>query len=690
MATAFTYDADHRVEELPSDASRLVALDPWLAPYQPLLDTRIQRYLAVRQALAPRGGLLGEISSGHHYFGLNRGVDEGQPGVWYREWAPGASFLSLIGDFNGWDREATPLTKDEWGVWSVFLPDATFANRLVHGSKYKVHVWANHRRNDRIPAYVTCVVPEGDPPHFTALYWNPPAPFAWHNPTPMRRGGVRIYEAHVGIAQDDFKVGTFDEFRTGVLPRIARLGYNAVQLMAVQEHPYYASFGYHVSNFFAVSSRFGTPDDLRRLIDDAHGMGLLVLMDLVQSHSVKNLLEGLNHFDGTEYQYFHGGYRHEHPVWDSLCFDYSKYEVQRFLLSNVRYWLEEYRFDGFRFDGTTSMLYLDHGLGNPFSSYDDYFGPNLDLDAAVYLMLANEVAHGVNPRAITVAEEVTGMPGLARPVRDGGLGFDYRLAMGLPDYWIKLVDSKRDEEWNLQEMYGALLNRRAHEKHIAYVESHDQALVGDKTLAFRLMDAEMYTKMDRESDSIIISRGIALHKLIRLVTFGLGGEGYLTFIGNEFGHPEWIDFPRQGNDNSFLYARRQWSLVDNEQLRYRGLNEFERAMLHLDIEFSILEDPLLEQLLVNEHDKVIVFRRGALVFVCNFHPVSSFPDYRIPVPDMADYRPVLDSDRKLFGGAGLVAEEVVYPYQLIPMYGREQSIQLYIPARSAQVLAPRR
>ena len=412
------------------------------------------------------------------------------------------------------------------------------------------------------------------------------------------------------MAQEEGRVGTFGEFTERLLPRIAGLGYNAVQLMAVMEHPYYGSFGYHVSSFFAVSSRFGTPEDLQRLIDTAHGLGLRVLLDLVHSHAVKNTAEGLNHFDGTDHQYFHAGARGQHVAWDSLTFDYAKYEVQRFLLSNVRYWLEEFRFDGLRLDGVTSMLYHDHGLARVFTSYDDYFGGNVDGDALVYLQIANELAHQVNPGVVTIAEDVSGMPGIARPVADGGLGFDYRLAMGVPDQWIKLLKETRDEDWNLGAIYRQLLDRRYGEKHVGYVESHDQSLVGDKSLAFQLMDQEMYGNMGRGSQSGVIDRGIALHKMIRLLTFSLAGEAYLNFIGNEFGHPEWVDFPRAGNNFSYHHARRQWSLADNPELRYGGLNEFDRAMMALDAEFSLLPDTFIEQLAVHEDTRQLVYRRG--------------------------------------------------------------------------------
>lgn len=669
----------------------LIKLDPLLKPYATQLRQRSARYLQrkseIEDADLQGGGILGQISQGHRYFGFN----PCGTGICYREWAPAAHALSLIGDFNGWDRGAHPMTRDEWGVWHIFLPDG-----LPHGSRLKVHVVSELGPRDRIPAYIQRVVQEQDGA-FVGQYWHPPEPYRWRHDAPARfssaptgrQEGLRIYEAHVGMAQDAEKVGSFTEFTRNILPRIKALGYNAVQLMAIMEHPYYASFGYHVSNFFAVSSRFGTPEALKHLIDTAHGMGLLVIMDLVHSHAVKNFDEGLNRFDGTEHHYFHTGAKGIHTAWDSRCFDYRQYEVLRFLLSNIRYWLETYRFDGFRIDGVTSMLYRDHGLGRKFTGYGDYFNAQVELDAIAYLMLANELVHAINPNAISIAEEVSGMPGLARPTEEGGLGFDYRLAMGIPDYWIRLLKEKADEDWHLGDIYGMLLDRRTGEKHIAYVESHDQGIVGDKTLAMQLMDAELYEKMSIFVESPIIARGIALHKLIRLLTFSLGGEGYLNFIGNEFGHPEWIDFPRAGNNDAYRYARRQWHLVDNGNLRYQHLNAFDAAMQQLDVQFQLLTDTDVQFLFIHEEAKQLVYTRGGLVFVFNFHATTSYRDWRIPVPQPADYRVVLNTDDIGYGGQGNVTAAARYPWQNVSMKGQPQSIQMYVPARSAQVLAPR-
>lgn len=672
-----------------TDGTGLLDLDPWLEPHVDALRARYARYRRVLESFTRTGGLTGDVSLGHTYFGFNRGEYNGQPGVWYREWAPAALQLRLIGDFNGWDRFGHPLVRDEFGVWSLFLPDDKFKDKLTHASRVKVHVvLPDGSTMDRIPAYAKRVIQEPQSINFVAQYWQPDTSYQWKNRSPKLEHGLRIYESHVGMAQEEGRVGTYREYAEKTLPRIVRAGYNAVQLMAIQEHPYYGSFGYHVSNFFAPSSRFGTPEDLKYLIDTAHGYGIKVIMDLVHSHAVKNTHEGLNLFDGTEFQYFHAGARGMHTAWDSMCFDYSKYEVLRFLLSNCRYWIEEFHFDGYRFDGVTSMLYLDHGLGKSFSNYGDYFDGNVDADAVTYLQLANEVIHTVKPDAITIAEDVSGMVGMARKVSEGGIGFDYRLAMGVPDYWIKLLKEKSDEQWHLDQLYQTLLNRRHTEKHVGYAESHDQALVGDKTIAFWLMDQEMYWSMSKDKQSLVVDRGIALHKMIRLITFSLAGEGYLNFMGNEFGHPEWIDFPREGNGYSYHYCRRQWSLAEADHLRYKGLGEFDRAMMKLDEQYDLLDDKFIERLLVHESNKQLVYRRGPLVFAFNFHPTNSYSDWRIPVPDLTDYRVILNTDQKRFEGPGLCTEDQKHVVEKIAWEDRKQSIQIYVPARSAQVLAP--
>lgn len=639
----------------------LVKVDPWLAPYAEAIQDRTRRFEDRLAEVAP----LHDFASAHKFLGIHRDGDE-----WvYREWAPRARSLALTGEFCNWSREAHRLTRTaEEGIWEVRIP----ADTLKHGDLVKVHIVGDNGGHDRIPAYIRRVVQNEETHDFSGQVWAP-GEYPWKNLPPDAVKGPRIYEAHVGMGTEEHRVGTYREFADDVLPRIARLGYNVVQLMAIAEHPYYGSFGYHVANFFAPTSRCGTPEDLKYLIDTAHGYSIAVLMDIVHSHSVKNTSEGLASFDGREGLYFHP---REHPQWDSRLFDYGRPEVVRFLLSNLAYWLEEFKFDGFRFDGVTSMLYSHHG-NISFDHYDKYFCEGIEWDAITYLQLANRLIHEINPHALSIAEDMSGMPGLCRPLSEGGLGFDFRLAMGIPDHWIKLLKHTPDEQWDLATIYNTLANRRHGEKTIAYAESHDQALVGDKTLAFWLMDSAMYHHMHKDDPDVVVDRGVALHKLIRLITLTVGGEGYLTFMGNEFGHPEWVDFPREGNDWSYQYARRQWSLASNPDLKYGQLKAFDAALM--EIGGAVLHTPPARLLNLDQANQCLQFERGNLIFAFNFSPTESIADYAFPVEVKGGvYRLALSSDDSEFGGHQRVDTSLDYPVS-------NGKLSIYLPSRVALV-----
>jgi 1,4-alpha-glucan branching enzyme len=671
-----------------SSRLRILDCDPWLEPYERDLRARHECFNRTSRHIVAQHGSLREFASGHLYFGFH----ETPEGWYYREWAPAAHELYLVGDFNNWDRRAHPLHRVGQGAWEIFLPRAQYENTFVHGSCVKVHVVSDAGAHDRIPLYIRRVYQYPNSANFAGQLWFPKTKFQWTDASyeVNRVRPLMIYESHVGMAQDREGLGTYVEFADAVLPRIVKAGYTAVQLMAIQEHPYYGSFGYHVSNFFAASSRFGTPEDLKYLINKAHSLGVAVLLDIVHSHAVKNFNEGIGSFDGTVHQFFHEGEKGEHPAWDSKLFDYGNMGVCHFLLSNVRFWLEEYHFDGFRFDGVTSMLYHHHGLGHAFSHYGKYFSMDTDTDAVLYLQMANAVAREVRPDVVTVAEDMSGMPGMCIPIADGGIGFDYRLAMGVPDFWIKTLRAQRDEDWNMHTLWHELTTRRPHEKNIGYAESHDQALVGDKTIAFWLMDAAMYWHMHEKDNNLLIERGMALHKMIRLVTLALAGEGYLNFMGNEFGHPEWIDFPREGNGWSYKYARRQWNLVDNPDLKFKFLAEFDRCMMHLAVEKNIPLATDLQQLWICEERKLLVFRKSGLLFAFNFHPSNSIPDFEFFVESDTSYRVILNSDAAIFGGLGRVTNDVVYTPRR-RKGGTEWppfALKTYLPCRSAIVFGP--
>lgn len=647
--------------------------DSLLEPFRHIIKRRYENFVLRELDFTDNKKELSQVFNSYLYYGLHK-----QEGGWiFREWAPNATAIYVIGEFCDWQKkEEFRLQRIENGNWELAIPE----NVLHHGMKYRLLIEWRGGCGDRLPSHVRRVVQDDDTKQFNAQVWCPKE-YKWKNKSLKRVKNPLIYEAHVGMCTEHRRVSTFEEFRLFVLPRIVELGYNTIQLMGVQEHPYYGSFGYQVSNFFAVSSRFGTPEELKALIDDAHGFGIRVVMDLVHSHAVKNEAEGLSCFDGTYTQYFHAGDRGEHKLWNSRCFDYGKSEVLNFLLSNCKYWLEEFHFDGFRFDGVTSMIYLDHGLGRDFTGYQHYYDGNEDENALTYLSLANRMIHQVNKEAVTIAEDMSGMPGLAVPIKEGGVGFDFRMSMGVPDYWIKLIQDQKDEEWHVGSMFHELTNKRGDEHTISYAESHDQAMVGDKTILFRLVDKEIYSSMNVFERNMKVDRGMALHKMIRLLTISTAGDGYLNFMGNEWGHPEWIDFPREGNDWSYDHARRQWSLTDDKNLRFHFLNDFDKEMIRFVKQEKIFDDAPVP--LVRDNEKqVLIFRRGDVLFAFNFNPWLSFSDYLFDA-EAGIYTELLNTDDACFDGFNRIDKSVEH----FTLYDEGRSkLSLYLPARSGFVL----
>ena len=659
---------------------KILEIDPWLEPHRHDLEERMKRYYGVKKALLGEGQRFKDFANGHLFFGFHQTED----GWYYREWAPAAEALFLIGDFNGWNRESHPLTRKDNGVWEIFLPGK---NALPHKSLVKVHIKSQGQANDRIPLYIRRVIQDPENHNFSGQIWEPENVFNWTDSeyqVDTSKAPI-IYETHIGMAQEKCDMGTYKEFEDNMLPRIKELGYNTIQIMAIMEHPYYASFGYHVTNFFAASSWFGTPEELKSLINKAHEMGIAVLMDIVHSHAAKNLAEGINEFDGTDYQFFHSGGQGTHHVWDSKLFNYGKYEVIHFLLSNIKFWIEEYHFDGFRFDGITSMIYNDHGLGTSFDNYNRYFSMNTNVEAVTYLQFASELIKEIKPNSICIAEDMSGMPGMCLPIEYGGIGFDYRLAMGMPDFWVNTL-KLNDYDWDMQALFHELSTSRYMEKRIAYVESHDQALVGDKTFIFRMADKEMYWHMNKESQNLEIERAIALHKMARFITISLGAEGYLNFMGNEFGHPEWIDFPRHGNEWSFKHCRRQWTLADSEHLRYYDLYQFDKAMINFMSNEGLVGDGVPQCLWIDQDRKLIAYRKRDFIFIFNFHPTESYPDFELPIHQDAHFQVILDTDDPKFGGHSRISHDVVYETHKLNMNRDFTGISIYSPSRTAMVL----
>ena len=654
---------------------RILELNPQLQPFSGDIDLRMYLYHSTKERLLGWGQTLNDFANAHEYFGFHR-----VPGGWvYREWAPSAYQLYLEGEFNGWNQTSHPLRNIGNGNWELYLEGD---DALWDGCRVKTVVDANMTRTEHVPLYARRVIQEPYAITWCAEVVDEAKVFNWTDQNFKGEDSLYIYEAHVGMAQEEGKVGSYREFADYVLPHVKKAGYNTIQLMAIMEHPYYGSFGYQVSSFFAASSWFGRPEDLKYLVNTAHEMGIRVLLDVVHSHAVKNTAEGINMFDGTTWQFFHDGGKGDHPAWGTKCFNYGKDGVIHFLLSNLKFWMTEYHFDGFRFDGITSMLYHDHGLGTDFNTNDKYFSYNTHTEAITYLQLANELIRQVNPNAITIAEDMSGMPGMCLPIEDGGIGFDYRLGMGLPDMWVR-ASKTQDEFWDIFGMWCSMCMRRPGEDTVAYVESHDQALVGDQTMIFRLAGANMYTDMRKDCHSGSIERAIALHKMIRLYTLAGAGEAYLNFMGNEFGHPEWIDFPREGNGWSFHYCRRQWSLKNNPELKYEWLNAFDEDMIHLTKEHKMFQQRMGDLRLSLPDQQVIVFYRKGLMFAFNFSPVNSYTDVKVSLPNCADYTVAMTTDDWKYGGWGQI-HHMTYEAQVDDEGA--SSISLYLPARTAMVL----
>uniref|UniRef100_A0A8C5PK98 1,4-alpha-glucan branching enzyme n=1 Tax=Leptobrachium leishanense TaxID=445787 RepID=A0A8C5PK98_9ANUR len=669
------------------ELSKLLEQDPCLKPYQKDFERRYALFCQRLKSIEGHEGGLEKFSRSYQSFGIHLLPDNG---IYCKEWAPGAEGVFLTGEFNGWNPFSHPYKKLDFGKWELYIPPREDKSPVIlHGSKLKVVITNKSGETlYRISPWAKYVCRDPTSNIYDWIFWQPAQPYVSKHERPPRPKSIRIYESHVGIASPEGKIATYKNFTYNVLPRIKDLGYNCIQLMAIMEHAYYACFGYQVTSFFAASSRFGTPDDLKELVDVAHSMGIVVLLDVVHSHASKNSEDGLNKFDGTDSCFFHSGSRGNHGLWDSRLFDYSNWEVLRFLLSNLRWWIEEYGFDGFRFDGVTSMLYHHHGIGCGFSGdYTEYFGLQVDEDSLAYLMVANHMIHSLYPNCITIAEDVSGMPALCCPTEQAGGGFDYRLAMAVPDTWIKILKEVKDEDWDMGNIVHTLINRRYNEKCIAYAESHDQALVGDKTLAFWLMDAEMYSNMSVMSPlTPVIDRGIQLHKMLRLITHSLGGEGYLNFIGNEFGHPEWLDFPRKGNNESYHYARRQFNLIDDHGLRYRQLYNFDRDMNKLEEQYGWLAAPQAYVSAKHQDDKIIAFERANLHFIFNFHPYKSFTGYRVAVNSPGKYMIALDTDLGEYGGHQRIDHRTEFFTEEIPFNNRPYSLLVYVPCRVALVL----
>lgn len=666
--------------------------DPELAPYRDFFLQRCSRFEQEKTRIEKNFGSLKAYSDIYTHFGphLIKGKDGN---FWrWREYMPHATEIWLTTSKLNFKRNAQyRFTNKGNGEFELTLPQEA----LPHGEYVELRVQGPMppQKSDgsipelpvpmrRVPAFAQWVEQDPHvPEQWCARIWAPENPYQFKH---HRRGLLqfpRIYEAHVGMAQSSLQhfgesVGTYDYFRRFVLPRIREDGYTAVQLMGILEHPLYKSFGYQVSSYYAPSSRYGNPDQFKELVDAAHGLGLAVILDITHGHACANTEQGLACYDGSNY-FFSAKYNQ----WGTPSFDYGNEMARRFLLSNCRYWMEEFRIDGFRFDAVGNMLYIDHGVNDSFSHVGRCFygkdgQPREDVYGELYLCLANDLIHNMDEHAITIAEEFSGMPGLTCSPAEGGLGFDYRFAMGIPDFWAKAIENPKD----MGSMWYEMTNHRPYDRTISYVECHDQCINGDDAMIWRLLGDSMYRYMGASSETWNISRGLAFYRLMRLLTLTAADAGYLNFMGNEFGHPEWLDAEE--------HAHRQWHLADQPDLKYASLAAWDKAQLnilvgqHLD---DFLQQPMFR--FIHEDMRLLAFERGHLLFVFNFHETEPRENLLFAVTP-GKYIEILSSDQKKFGGHGnLEITEPPLEHFTTPLPHRpEGDINLYIPPMVALVL----
>ncbi|KAK9673873.1 hypothetical protein RND81_12G195300 [Saponaria officinalis] len=554
---------------------------------------------------------------------------------------------------------------------------------LQHGSKYRVYFNTPDGPLERIPAWATYVRLDGDGNQPCAVHWDPSPECAhkWKNNSPKRPKSLRIYECHVGISGSDPKVSSFLEFTEKVLPRVKDLGYNAIQLFGVIEHKDYFTAGYRVTNMYAVSSRFGTPEDFKRLVDEAHGLGLLVFLDIVHSYSAADEMVGLSLFDGTNDCYFHTGKRGHHKYWGTRIFKYGDVDVLQFLLSNLRWWIEEYHIDGFQFHSLPSMMYTHNGFATFTGDFEEYCNQYVDRDALLYLILANDILHFLHPNIITIAEDATLYPGLCEPSSQGGLGFDYYVNLAAPEMWLSFLENVPDNEWSMSKIVTTLMGNKIYtNKMLLYAENHSQSISGGRSFAEILFGTEVGSN---EASKLL--RGTSLHKVIRLITFTIGGSAYLNFMGNEFGHPKRVEFPTSNNNFSFELASRRWDLLSDQGL-HQKLFHFDQDMMKLDQKEKVLSRGLPNVHHVNDDTMVISYTRGPLLFIFNFHPTDSYERYSVGVDEAGEYQMILNSDEEKYSGQGAINADQYFQRSIRKRIdGFQNCLQLPLPSRSAQV-----
>ncbi|CED82984.1 1,4-alpha-glucan branching enzyme/starch branching enzyme II [Phaffia rhodozyma] len=585
-----------------NETRSLIDQDPDLENWDWYLNARFKHFqqsLEKLKTIYPGG--LDEFSSGYLKMGL---VLHDDNSITYTEWAEGIIEASLIGDFNAFNPSAHLLKHeiDEHtgsSYWTIHLPVMENGQpQIPLGSEVKIRITLPSGESlDRFPAWVLRATQSQNPPEVLFRARIERLPPIYNGARPLAPRTPKIYEAHIGAATSKpHAIGTFEEFEKNVLWRVKAGGYNTLQLMGIMEHPYYASYGYQVSSFFAVSSRFGSIASLTSLIDAAHKQGIRVILDVVHGHSCTNDMESLNMFNGTRGMYFSEDSKGDHPIWGTAV---------------NQSW-----------------------TGN----YGQYFSSDTDHAGVEYFMLANHIIKTLFPFVTTIAEDTAGFPTLALSTDIGGLGFDYRLTLGPAYHLFHLLKTEPDDaNWSVRDIVASLGNRRLQlgEKTIAFVESHDQCIEGGKTMSQWLFDDEIYTQMSVfQTPTPKVERAMALHKMLRLMVFAFAGEGYMNFMGNEFGHPEWLVFPSVQNGFHTTHCRRQWDLADfSRDLRYRDLARFDREMLEAEERGQWGSAELGHVWTQDEDSRLVVFTRANHLFIFNWNTKLPAKDDNLPIPE---------------------------------------------------------
>jgi 1,4-alpha-glucan branching enzyme len=617
------------------------------------------------------------FNEGSHYrlyekLGAHPLMVDGVEGTYFAVWAPNAKQVSVIGEFNGWDKSSHPLCpKGQSGIWEGFIPG------VAKGTTYKYYV-VSHHRSYRVEKADPFAFHNETPPKTASIVWN--FDYNWGDQEWMEKrrthnaldAPISIYEVHLGswrrVTEEGNRHLSYRELAPMLAEYLEQLGFTHVEFLPVMEHPFYGSWGYQSTGYFAPTSRYGTPEDFMYLVDYLHRHDIGVILDWVPSH-FPNDEHGLGYFDGT-HLYEHGDPRQGiHPDWNSFIFNYGRHEVRSFLLSSALFWLDKYHIDGLRVDAVASLLYLDYGREEG-DWIPNQYGGRENLEAIAFLRRLNEAIYQEKPDVQTIAEESTAWPMVSRPTYIGGLGFGLKWDMG----WMHDT---------LEYMTKDPIYRKYHHNNLtfrliyAFFEnfilplSHDEVTHGKGSLLGK-MPGDDWQKF-------------ANLRLLLGYMYAQPGKK-LLFMGGEFGQwREWI------HDESLEWHLLQYAPHSGLQRWVSDLNRFYRgqpALYELDFDPAGFEWVDCNDV---EHSAISLIRKGrsrddVIAVVSNFTPVTHF-NYRIGVPQPGFWRELLNSDAGEYGGSGQGNLSGVEATP-IPWHGRPYSLTITLPPLAAVFFKP--